>query len=173
MTSLKTRIALYYILCFACCIISGCSFSFKGTSIDSSIKTFYVEDFILDQSASIAPSDLDILFTTTLINKIRDESRLKYDDENPDIIFSGNITRYTINPAAPIEGNTTLLNRLDISARVNYELISDEKQNYTKNYSEFEDFESDQDLTSVQDGLIEIILDDILEKVFNDAFSNW
>lgn len=180
MKSLKAKYPVFrgtkaclFLLFITSILWNGCSFSFKGTSIASNIKTYYVEDFILDQAASIAPADLDIIFTNRLINKIRDESSLNYDDENPDIIFSGNITRFTVNPAAPIEGNTTLLNRLDISAKINYEVVENEKDNWTKNYTEFEDFPSDQDLGSVQDGLIEIILDDMLEKVFNDAFSNW
>jgi len=161
-------------LLFLCSLLwNGCSISFKGTSIAPNLKTYYVEDIVLDQAAAIAPANLDILFTTQLINKVRDESSLKYDDENPDIIFSGNITRFSVNPAAPIEGNTTLLNRLDISARITYEVVSDEDENWTKNYTEFEDFPSDEDLNNVQDGLIDIILDDMLEKVFNDAFTNW
>jgi len=158
---------------FFCCLFLSCSISFKGTSIAPNLKTYYVEDFNLSQAASIAPSNLDILFTTQLINKVRDESRLKYDDENPDIIFSGTITRFSVRPAAPIEGNTTLLNRLDIGIKVDYEVVSDEDENWTKNYAEFEDFPSDQDLGSVQDELIDIIFDDMLEKLFNDAFANW
>jgi len=78
-----------------------------------------------------------------------------------------------VRPAAPIEGNTTLLNRLDIGIKVDYEVVSDEDENWTKNYAEFEDFPSDQDLGSVQDELIDIIFDDMLEKLFNDAFANW
>ncbi len=170
---MKIKQGVVFILLFTSLIIVGCSISFKGTSIAPNLKTYYVEDFSLAPAASVAPSNLDILFTTQLINKVRDESNLKYDEDNPDIIFSGTITRFTVNSAAPTEGNTTLLNRLEITVSVNYEVVSDEDENWKKNYSEFEDFPSDQDLGSVQDGLVDIIFEDMLEKLFNDAFSNW
>ncbi|MBT8191163.1 MAG: hypothetical protein HKN67_08990 [Saprospiraceae bacterium] len=150
--------------------LSSC-YSFKGISISPDLNTFYVEDFSL--SSGDAPADLNQIFGQALRRKIREESRLVNNNENPDIIFKGTVTRYRINYVAPEEGNTTSLNRLDIAVKIEYIDELNPDNSWTKNYSDFEDYDSTQDFQSIRDGLIEIIVDDIMERIFNDAFTNW
>ena len=104
---------------------------------------------------------------------IRQESRLVNDNNTPDIIFTGTVNKFAIDYVAPDENNTTSLNRMTISIRVNYESEIDPEDNWSKTYSDFEDFDSNTDLQSIQDQLIEDIIDDIVERIFNDSFTNW
>lgn len=163
--TLLFRIIFLFILCLSSC------YSFKGISISPEINTFYVEDFSL--SSGDAPADLNQTFSQALRRKIREESRLINNNETPDIIFKGTVTRYRINYVAPEEGNTTSLNRLDIAVKVEYIDETNPDNSWTKNYSDFEDYDSTQDFQSLRDGLIETIVDDIMERIFNDAFTNW
>lgn len=162
-----------FIIVLGLCICSAC-YSFKGTSIAPDIKSYYVEDFSLDRNKSDNyPSNIEITFAEALRERIRNESSLKYDQENPDIIFSGMINTYRTSPAAPLEGSTTALNRLDIAVRVEFEDLTNEENNWSKSYSGFEDFASTEALSSVEEGLIGIIFEDMTERIFNDSFSNW
>jgi len=146
-------------------------YNFKGISIPPDIKTYSVENF--SYASRDFPSDLNIIFTEELRRKIREETRLVNDDLNPDIVFSGSIIKYDIDYVAPDPDNTTNLNRLEISVKINYVNEKNEEDNYSKNYSDFEDFDSNTNFQSIQEELNETIIEDILERVFNDAFTGW
>jgi len=150
--------------------IASC-YSLKGISIPSEVNTFYVDDFTI--SARNAPADINQIFAESLREKVRNESRLQYREVDPDIIFSGSVTDFRVNSVAPTEGNTTALNRLEIRVKVEYENLKNEDENWSDNFSFFEDFDSSQDLQSIQDGLIVNIFRQLTEDVFNKAFTNW
>jgi hypothetical protein len=156
-----------------CCtlILSACSFGFKGISIKPEVKSFSVENFALIDQA--APNDLNQTFSEELRLKVRQESRLTENNENPDIIFSGTVSRYRVEFAAPDANNTASLNRLTIEVKIKYENLIDEEDTWEKTYSDFEDYDSNGNLQQLQDGLIDVIVDDILERAFNDAFTDW
>jgi len=153
------------------CIILPACYNFKGISIPPDINTFYVDNFSL--SSADAPIDINQLFTEQLREQIREESRLVNDNNSPDIEFSGSVINYNIRYVAPDENNTTSLNRLEIGVRVNYTSNIDPEDNWSKNYTDFEDFDSNADFQSLQDNLIGLIIEDIVERIFNDSFTNW
>ena len=162
-----------YIILTSCLIFSSC-YSFKGITIPPEIEYYVVEDFKLNfSSGDNFPPTIEVTFAEAMRERIRNESNLKYSTDDPDIIFSGTVKNFRVRPAAPVEGATTSLNRLDINVEIVYEDLTNEENNWKKNYNAFEDFESTEPLTSVQDELIEIIFTDITERVFNDTFSNW
>ena len=112
-------------------------------------------------------------FTEALKDKIRNESRLIFAETDPDIVFSGAITRYSVTPVAPDQGETIALNRLEIAVRVVYENTVKEEQNWQQNFSFFQDFPGGQNLIDVQDELVAAINDQLVENIFNAAFNNW
>ncbi len=150
--------------------ISSC-YGFKGISIPPDVKKFYVENFVLNDLT--APIDLSQTFTEELRRKIRQESRLLENNDTPDIIFSGEINRYSITYAAPDVDNTASLNRLTIDIKIDYENLINEEDNWSKTYTDFEDYDSNGNLQDLEDELIATIVEDILERVFNDAFTDW
>ena len=158
------------LLVFIALFLNAC-YNFKGISIPPDISSFYVENFSL--SNPDAPIDLNQIFTEELRQKIRQESRLINNNSDPDIVFSGSITKYAIKYVAPDENNTTSLNRLEIGLKVNYTSEVNADDNWSKSYSDFEDFDSNEDFQSIQDQLIEDIVEDIVERIFNDSFTNW
>jgi hypothetical protein len=151
-------------------LCSGC-YTLKTADIDDNLKTFFVLDF--RNTAPNAPPTIQQTFSEGLKEKISRESRLIPDEENPDITFSGAITRFTVTAVAPERDATTALNRLEISVSVTYENARNTEDRWTQTFSHFLDFSSTQNLLDVQDQLIDDIFDQILEDIFNRAFSNW
>ncbi len=150
---------------------SGC-YSFKGISIDPNDKTFFVQTF--ESVAPNAPPTYAIDFAEALKQKIRTETRLRLQQDNPDLEFSGQVTGYNVVPIAPKPGEVVARNRLEI--RLSVTLTSrDEKRSWPtpRNFSYFAEFGNDQDLLSIQDQLISEINPQLLEDVFNAAFNNW
>ncbi|MBT8231510.1 MAG: hypothetical protein HKO66_02680 [Saprospiraceae bacterium] len=152
-------------------LVFGACYNFKGIVIPPDLKTYKVED---TTSAVIdVPIDLAQLFSERLRRKIREESRLVNDNTDPDIVYAAEISGFKVTYLAPDENNTTSLNRLEIRFKITYTNNNNEEDNWTKSYNDFEDFDSNTDFQSIQDGLIEEIIEDVVERVFNDSFTNW
>ncbi|HMP31906.1 MAG TPA: LPS assembly lipoprotein LptE, partial [Saprospiraceae bacterium] len=128
----------YWISLFICTITLSSCYSFKGISIPPEINTYYVKNF--GNRAFGAPVDIEVKFSEALRNKIRNESRLKFQEFDPDVEFSGDVTNFVVSAEAPVAGNTVALNKLDISVLVKYTDNKNEKNNYVKNFSFFETF---------------------------------
>lgn len=150
--------------------ITSC-YSFKGTSIPPGVNTFTVLQ--VTNNVPEAPPTLGQDFADMLIDKVRSESRLKFEEMDPDISFDCKVTQYSVSSIDPKPDETTAYNQLRIAIDVTYIDEHDEKNNWTQNFSFFEQFESSQNLVSVQAELHDIILTDIVTKVFDKAFTNW
>lgn len=151
-------------------LLSAC-YSFKGISIPPDVNSYVVENF--ENNSPQAPGDINQRFSEALRSKIRNESRLVYNDQNPDIEFSGNITGFRLTPEAPQAGNTVALNKLEITAMVNFVNKKDDTKSWKKSFSFFRTFESDRDFISIQDQLITEIFKQLMENIFNEAFTGW
>jgi hypothetical protein len=159
------------ILCCQSCIPG--LYTFSGTSFDPNIETFFV--FPFDLEARSAPPTLAQNVEEALKLKIRQESRLQQLDTDPDIEFKGTITRFNVSLQAPEAGEAIGFNRLTISVKIDYidNYHGDEEYNWSQTFTRFEDFGANDNLLNVQDGLIELITEQLIEDIFNRAFSDW
>lgn len=160
--------SLYFLLLAV--IFSGC-YSFSGITIDPNVKTYKVN--LYDDKTQEALPGLDQIFTEGLKEKIRTQSRLIYADQNPDVEFTGSIVDYRITSEAPQQGETAAINRLTIKVLVDFKNYRNEEKNWKKNFDFFFDFDSATDFTVVQDEAVDVILTQINEYIFNEAFNDW
>ena len=151
-------------------LFTGC-YSFKGISIPPDVSTFYVKTF--ENQASDSEPTLPQEFTELLKDRIRRETRLNYNSEIPDIEFSGTITGFRVTAEAPKAGEQIGFNKLTISMQVEFINNKDEKANWKQQFSYDDFFEPDQNLLDVQTRLIKNISDELVERIFNRAFTNW
>ncbi|MBR9919465.1 MAG: hypothetical protein GYB31_01410 [Bacteroidetes bacterium] len=150
--------------------VAGC-YSFRGIQIEPGVNTYYVSLFT-DQTAGMVPN-LAANFTEKLNVKIRNESPLVYSDTDPDVEFSGAITRYEVTAEAPQPGDDVAFNRLTITVKVDYTNNQFEESSKSFTESWFSEFPSDQNLLDVQDAQIDVITDQLVENIFTKAFTNW
>jgi hypothetical protein len=155
---------------FILLILQGC-YSFSGISIDPEVKTYYVHPFT-DNTDNSLPN-LAQNMGENLKEKIRTESRLIFSEYESDLEFKGVIVNYKISSEAPRPGEITAINRLTIVTAIEYIDNKDSEKNWKRNFQFFYDFPSDTDFASVQDQAIETITKQIMEDVFNAAFTNW
>lgn len=163
----------YLFLFLALSVFSGC-YSFKGFSINPELQHFDVEDF--QNAAFNAPPTIAQTFTESLKLKVSRESRLEYNPDDPDISFSGTVTAFDVTSVSPErQGNVSVsaLNRLEIRVSIQYTNERDSEEDWSQSFSHFEDFASNMNLLDVQDELIDLIFDQIIEDIFNKAFTNW
>lgn len=167
--------SILFFLCWAAfgACFSGC-YTFRGISIDPNIKTFFVRTF--ENTANNAPPTLALDFTERLKDKVRTETPLRLNAEEPDAEFSGRVIDYQVVPVAPKPGETVTKNRLEIRLSVGYTVnVEGIKDGWPqeRSFSHFAEFDTDVDLLTVQDNLIRQINDQLLEDIFNSAFNNW
>ncbi len=153
-------------------LLSSACYSFKGVTIDPNVNTFYVAPFDVTTEKNF-PATLSNTFSERLKDKIRQESRLNYNDENPDIEFSGAITNYEASFEAPQPNETTAFNRLTIEVTVEYLNHKKDDEKKTMSRKAFRDYPTTDNLISVQDDLIAQINNDLVEEIFNWAFNDW
>jgi len=173
---LKFRGKYWGIIFIVCTLGGGCknmsvSYSFRGTNISDEIKTVTVDYF--PNRAPVVQAQLSQLFTDGLIDKIQSNTKLILTPSGGDVSFSGEIRKYETKPTAITGDETAARNRLTISIRVVFTNNVDPDADFDSNFSRYEDYDSSQSLADVENELIELILENIFEDIFNKAFVNW
>ena len=165
------RLSLYIVALLAL-VCQGCGFySFTGASIPPEAKTVSVLYF--PNHAQLINPALSNDFTTALRDAMMNQTSLDMVDSGGDLAFEGEITDYRTTPVAITAGQTAALNRLTITVNVRFVNIFDETKNFETKFSHYEDYPSDQELTSVQESLTGTIIEALVEDIFNKALVNW
>lgn len=161
---------LYLIFAFVLSAFSGC-YTLSGISIPPDVKTFYVEEFRLQDNNS--PATFGQNFAEALKDRVRQESSLIYTETDPHLEFQGAITGFRVTSEAPQAGELVSFNRLTINISVNCIDNNDDKRSWKSNFSFFSDFAESSNLLDVQEELIGTIQTQLLEDIYNKAFTNW
>ncbi|MFP4556564.1 MAG: LPS assembly lipoprotein LptE [Bacteroidales bacterium] len=167
----KLLMVICIILLSLCSISCSINYSFSGASISPEIKTVTVEHF--PNQAPLVNPTLSSTLSEELRNRFVTQTRLNVVSSNGDLNFSGEIRDYRVKPVA-IQGNEVAAqNRLTIAVRVKFENSKDPSQNFDKTFSHYEDFESQQQLAQVEQELTRVIVEKLVEDIFNNAVANW
>ena len=153
--------------------VSGCkvTYNFTNASLPPEIKTVSIQYF--QNLAQLVNPSLSNYFTEEMKNKFISQTSLNVVNDFGDLQFSGHITSYTFAPIA-IQGNEVAAkNRLTISVKVKFENSKDDKYNYDKTFTQFEDFDSNVNFTQVESELVRLIVEKLVDEIFNNAVANW
>jgi hypothetical protein len=153
---------------------SGCSvkYSFSGASIPATAKTINIKYF--PNNATLVAQGLSQKITDGLQDKFTSETSLVTVNDGGDLILEGSIVDYRTTPVA-IQGNDeAAMNRLTITLDVTFTNTIDDKLSFeSQKFSRYADYSSSQNLTEVQDALIDDISQLLIEDIFNKAVINW
>ncbi len=168
----KERTGLFLSVILVFMITTGCGvYSFTGASIPPGANSVSIDYFT--NNASMVEPTLSQSFTDALRDKFVSQTTLELIQNNGDLQLEGSITDYKITPVAITGDQTAALNRLTISVKVRYTNTLEEAKDFETTFTRFEDYPSDQDLTSVQQGLIDQINEMLVDDIFNKAVVNW
>ncbi|MGC6469854.1 MAG: LptE family protein [Flavobacteriales bacterium] len=152
--------------------LSACGiYSFSGASISSEIKTITIGYF--DSQAELLPPDYPNFFTESMKDKFIAETALSPVNIDGDLSFSGYISNYSIKPIAIQANETAAKNRLTVSVKVTFTNRIQEEYNYDKTFSQYADYDSNQDLNTIESELLAEITDQLVENIFNEAVATW
>ena len=115
---------------------------------------------------------------TTLNDQMKDlfmrQTRLSLVNNNGDIVIEGEITGYNqFNEAIDASGYSSKV-RLTLTVNVSYTNNTNHEEDFeNRTFSAFQTYDASQLLTAVQDQLIEVMVKEISEQIFNSTVANW
>jgi len=153
-------------------ILSGCkvSYSFTGASTEG-LSTLSIKYF--QNRASIVQPELSQGLTNALIDKCKSQTSLTIINGIGDVNFEGEISDYNTRPLTVGADASAAMNRFTITVKVKYTNIIDPDKSFEQSFSRYQDYRSTYDLGDVEDELVTVIIEMIVEDIFNMAFVNW
>ena len=152
--------------------ISSCGiYSFNGASISKNTKTITIKYFT-NNASTIQPT-LSQVITEKLKDYFTQQTNLSINDNDGDLIFSGEITKYEIKPMAIQSNEVAGKNRLTIAVKVDFTNVYENEYNFSHTFSRYRDYESSQNFSEIEEILIEEISNELIEDIFNKSVVNW
>ncbi|MDE7072556.1 MAG: hypothetical protein K2O66_04245 [Bacteroidales bacterium] len=153
-------------------LLTACGiYSLSGASIPADAKTMSVGYF--RNRAPSVQATLSSVFTDKVKDYLISQSNLTLIDGFADLQFSGEIVGYSINPTSIQSNDKAAMNRLTITVQVRYKNRFDDKSGFSQNFSRYRDYDANLSLASVESGLIEEIVEELVEDIYQRAFVNW
>lgn len=153
-------------------LLTSCGiYSFTGASISPEAETVSIAYF--QNNAPMVQPTLSNTITESLKEKFLSQTSLDLLGSNGDLHFEGSIVGYKVKPIAIQANETAAKNRLTISVKVDFSNALEKHNNYSKTFSRYADYSSTENLSSVEEDLIEQIVTELIDDIFNQAVANW
>ena len=149
--------------------LSGCAYSFSGSSVPKHLKTIAIPLFE-DQSGFGEPG-LKESFTTALINLFVNDNSLQVADRNTaDSILEGSIVTIQDAPSIISPGEQVTTRRVTINVRVTYQDLKLRKKVWEKNFSNWGEY-----ITSGETRTVALTqaVNKVTEDILIETVSGW
>ncbi|MGC3979439.1 MAG: LptE family protein [Paludibacteraceae bacterium] len=170
-----SKIYFFLVLAAVSFGLSSCtvSYKFNGASIDyTKVKSISIADF--PNNAEFVNPTLSQTFTEALRDKYTRQTRLRILKQGGDMQLEGEIVGYQLASMAISADSYASETRLTLTINVRFantknpdESIEDQK------YTAYQMFDSSKMLNDVQDELVKIMVDEIVDKIYNDTVAKW
>ena len=166
-----------FVLFLLMIITEGCGiYSFTGASIPPGVTTFQVnffENLAGNRPGSTVEPGLDNDFTNAHQDIIINQTTLNLVSEDGQLVYEGEIIKYSVTPMSATAEITAAQNRLEMTVDFRFFNIKKEEDNFEKKYSFFYDFPAELQVYDVIDTAHKEIFDRITQDIFNDTLAKW
>ena len=166
---LKKLLPVSLVLLVVACTVS---YKFTGASIDyTKVKTISMAQFQNRAPYQWAP--MATMLNEALNDAFVQQTKLQQVSRNGDLHLDGEITAYDqFNKSISSDGYSSLVQlKLTVNARFTNNTNHDE--DFERSFSATRDFDASQSLESVQEDLVNQMIKEIVESIFNAAVANW
>lgn len=171
----KKRSKLIGMCAVFACILTACSISYKfnGASINyDKVKTISFENFP-NRSAAFVWGPMESMFNTALQDIYMRQTRLKQARQGGDLELSGEITNYdAYNKGVGSDGYSTMA-ELRMTVNVRFVNNTNHAEDFEQQFSASREYDASQQLSSVQEGLVSEMINEIVDQIFNATVANW
>jgi hypothetical protein len=117
---------------------------------------------------------MESMFNTALQDIYLQQTRLQQVKRGGDLQISGEITNYdAYNKGVGSDGYSTMA-ELRMTVRVNFVNTVNPQENFeSRQFSSSREYDATQQLSAVQDELVNQMIKDIVDQIFNATVANW
>lgn len=155
-------------------VLSACSVSYKfnGASIDyTKTKTIQIADFPIRSSYVWGP--MGPMFNNELKDIFANNTRLRQVKRNGDLKIEGEITQYSQRNKSVSSEGYSAMTELAITVNVRFSNKANAKEDFERQFTSTKSYETSQNLASVQEELVDQMVKDLTEQIFNATVANW
>lgn len=177
--TLFNKIRRHYIILSlaAVCIIipTACTISYGFTSIGgldyNKVKSVSFDKFPIRASYVWAP--MEAMFYNTMVKEFSSKTKLKVQKRNGDLDLQGEIVEYSQTNKSIAADGYSAQTQLKLTVNVRYTNNSKHEEDFEQRFSATTVYDSSQSLASVQEELVQEMIDDIIDQIFNATIANW
>ena len=167
--------ALCWMWGLAVCVLLGAckvSYKFNGASIDyTQTKTIQIDNFPIRSTYVWAP--MQSIFQNKLTDIFASQTKLRQVKKNGDLQLSGEITGFDqFNKGISSDGYSSQV-QLKITVNVRFVNNKNHSEDFERQFTATTEYDSSQQLTSVQEELVTQMVKDITDQIFNATVANW
>ena len=153
---------------------AGCTVSYKltGASIDyTKVKTITLETF--QNRAAYQWGPMAPMLNETMSDVFIQQTKLIQVPRGGDLQLAGEIVSYDqFNKSISSDGYSAMV-QLKMTVNVRFTNNTNHDEDFERQFSATRDFDASQSLESVQEELVNQMIKEIVESVFNAALANW
>ena len=153
---------------------AGCTVSYKltGASIDyTKVKTITLETF--QNRAAYQWGPMAPMLNETMSDVFIQQTKLIQVPRGGDLQLAGEIVSYDqFNKSISSDGYSAMV-QLKMTVNVRFTNNTNHDEDFERQFSATRDFDATQSLESVQEELVNQMIKEIVESVFNAALANW
>ena len=155
-------------------MLTACTggYSFTGASIPPGAKTISIATFP-NYATSVNPQ-LSQQLTDALMQMFSSQTTLDVMSSGEgDLHLEGEIVGYDTRAAALSSNDEVSMNRLTVTIKVRFTNSIDPEADFEQQFSRYRDYAASRDFSSVESSLVDEIVAELCEDVFNKAVVNW
>lgn len=159
---------------FLALVLTACSVSYKfnGASIDySKTKTIQIADFPIRSSYVWGP--MGPMFNNELKDIFARNTKLEQVRRNGDLKIEGEITQYTQRNKSVSSEGYSAQTELSITVNVRFTNNKNHDEDFERQFTASQSYETTQSLSSVQEELVQQMVEDLTDQIFNATVANW
>ncbi|HOA46110.1 MAG TPA: LptE family protein [Paludibacteraceae bacterium] len=157
-----------YLLAISCSV----SYKFNGASIDySKVKTVAIADF--QNYATLVYPPLAEYFSEQVRDIFSKQTRLTQVRRDGDLSLEGEIVEYSLQPLSIGADALAAETRLTITVRVRFANNVNPSEDFEHSFSATRNFPSTSTLNDVQDQLMQEIIEELVDNIYNATVANW
>lgn len=162
------------IVLLATMVLTACTISYKftGTSINyDKVKTVSLDKFPI--RANYVWSPMESMFYNSLTDAFAQKTKLKVMKRNGDLQLSGEIVEYSQTNKSIAADGYSAQTQLKMTVNVRYVNTTNHNEDFEQRFSATTNYDSSQQLVNVQEALVEEMIKDIVDQIFNATVANW
>ena len=113
------------------------------------------------------------MFNQSLSDRYNQQTKLKQVKRDGDLVIAGEITSYDqTNKSIAADGYSSLV-QLRMTVNVKFTNNKKHEQDFEKTFTANREYDASQQLAAVQEELVQQMIDDIVDQVFNATVAIW